>query len=60
LQTASPIFGFGKPITGIPDTFELNNSDTIPWEERIKWTEMEYELLGVTKRYTVVEMQGKK
>jgi hypothetical protein len=36
--------------------FELKNSDTIPWEERIKWTEMEYESLGVTKQFTVVEM----
>jgi len=36
--------------------FELKGSDIIPWEERIKWTEMEYESLGVHKQFTVVEM----
>ncbi len=36
--------------------FELKNSDTIPWEERIKWNEIEYESLGVRKQFTVVEM----
>jgi len=29
--------------------FELKNSDVISWEERIKGTEVEYELLGVKK-----------
>ena len=29
--------------------FELRKSDIISWEERIKWTEFEYESLGVKK-----------
>ena len=36
--------------------FELRSSQIIPWEERIKWTETEYESLGVKKRFSVVEM----
>ena len=36
--------------------FELKNSDIIPWEERIKWTVVEYESLGVKKQFSVVEM----
>ena len=36
--------------------FELKNSDTISWEERIKWNEMEYTFNGVKKSFTVVEM----
>ncbi len=36
--------------------FELRSSDIVPWEERIRWTETEYESLGVKKRFSVVEM----
>ena len=36
--------------------FELRKSDIISWEERIKWTEFEYESLGVKKQFTIVEM----
>jgi hypothetical protein len=36
--------------------FELRSSDIIPWEDRIKWTETEYESLGVKKQFSVVEM----
>ncbi|MEI6048513.1 MAG: ATP-binding protein [Bacteroidota bacterium] len=36
--------------------FELRNSGILPWEERIKWTEVEYESLGVKKQFSVVEM----
>ena len=36
--------------------FELKNSDVLSWEERIKWTEVEYESLGVKKQFSMVEM----
>ncbi|MFZ4564401.1 MAG: ATP-binding protein [Bacteroidales bacterium] len=36
--------------------FELKKSDIISWEERIKWTEFDYESLGVKKQFTIVEM----
>ncbi len=36
--------------------FELKNSDVLSWEERMKWTEVEYESLGVKKQFSVVEM----
>ncbi len=36
--------------------FESKNSDMIPWAERIKWTEFTYELHGVKKHFTIVEM----
>jgi AAA+ ATPase superfamily predicted ATPase len=36
--------------------FELKNSENISWDERIKWTEAEYESLGSKKQFTVVEM----
>ena len=36
--------------------FELRKSDIILWEERIKWTDVEYESLGVKKQFTIVEM----
>ncbi len=36
--------------------FELRNSDAVSWEERIKWTEFVYEMQGVKKQFTIVEM----
>jgi hypothetical protein len=36
--------------------FESKNSDMITWEERIKWTEFPYDLQGVKKQFTIVEM----
>jgi len=36
--------------------FELKNSETLSWEERIKWTEFAYEMQGVKKQFTIVEM----
>ena len=36
--------------------FELKNSDIVTWENRTKWTEVEYESLGVKKQFTIVEM----
>jgi hypothetical protein len=36
--------------------FELRNSEILSWEERIKWTEFAYEMLGVKKQFTIVEM----
>jgi len=36
--------------------FELKNSETLSWEERIKWTEFSYEMQGVKKQFTIVEM----
>jgi len=36
--------------------FELKNSEILSWEERIKWTEFSYELQGVKKQFTIVEM----
>jgi len=36
--------------------FESKNSETISWEERIKWTEFPYALNGVIKQFTMVEM----
>jgi len=36
--------------------FESKNSDILSWEERIKWTEFSYELQGVTKQFSIVEM----
>jgi hypothetical protein len=36
--------------------FELKNSSTLSWEERIKWTEFTYESLGAKKQFTIVEM----
>ena len=36
--------------------FELKNSDIVSWEERIKWTDIEYESLGTKKQFTIVEM----
>jgi hypothetical protein len=36
--------------------FELKSSDIVSWEERIKWTNIEYESLGAKKQFTIVEM----
>jgi hypothetical protein len=36
--------------------FELKNSDAVSWEERIKWTEFTFELQGVKKQFSIVEM----
>jgi hypothetical protein len=36
--------------------FELKSSDIVSWEERIKWTDIEYESLGAKKQFTIVEM----
>jgi hypothetical protein len=36
--------------------FEQKNSDILSWEERIKWTDLTYELQGVKKQFTIVEM----
>ena len=36
--------------------FELKSSDTVSWEERIKWIDFEYESLGAKKQFTIVEM----
>jgi len=43
-------------IHGYLILFELKNSDVIVWEERIKWTDVEYESLGVKKQFSMVEM----
>lgn len=36
--------------------FEPKNSKEIPWEKRLKWSETEYEHLGVKRKITIVEM----
>ncbi|MEI6139620.1 MAG: AAA-like domain-containing protein [Mariniphaga sp.] len=36
--------------------FENKPSSEIPWENRIKWTELEHEWRGIKKRITLVEM----
>ena len=36
--------------------FEMKNSDAIPWNDRIKWTEYEYDWKGSKKQITLVEM----
>jgi hypothetical protein len=36
--------------------FEQKNSDILSWEERIKWTELSYELHGLKKQFTIVGM----
>ena len=36
--------------------FETKKSAEIPWEARIKWTEIEYEWKGITKQISLVEM----
>ena len=36
--------------------FDLKNSDILSWEERIKWTEIEYESLGIKKQFSIIEM----
>jgi len=37
-------------------TFETAPSTEIPWEQRIKWQETEYELQGINRKITIVEM----
>jgi RecB family endonuclease NucS len=36
--------------------FENKKSTEIPWEQRIKWTELEHEWRGIKKQITLVEM----
>ena len=36
--------------------FELKNSEILSWEERIKWTKLAYESLGIKKQFSIVEM----
>ena len=36
--------------------FETKKSAEIPWEGRIKWTELEHEWKGITKQISLVEM----
>jgi len=36
--------------------FENKPATEIPWEQRIKWTELEHEWRGIKKRITLVEM----
>ena len=36
--------------------FESRNSEIVPWEQRIKWNEVEHVFLEVKKQFTVVEM----
>ena len=36
--------------------FENKPVTEIPWEQRIKWTELEHEWSGIKKRITLVEM----
>ncbi len=36
--------------------FENKKSNEIPWENRIKWTELEHEWRGIKKQITLVEM----
>jgi hypothetical protein len=36
--------------------FELKKSDIISWEDRIKWTDFTFELQGVKKQFSIVEM----
>ena len=36
--------------------FENKPATEIPWEQRIKWTELEHEWHGIKKRFTLVEM----
>lgn len=36
--------------------FEPRPSTEIPWEERIKWDETDYEYMGINRKITIVEM----
>ena len=36
--------------------FETKKSDVVPWELRLKWTELEHEWRGVKKQISLVEM----
>ena len=36
--------------------FENKPSSNFPWENRIKWTELEHQWRGIKKRITLVEM----
>ena len=36
--------------------FENKKSTEVPWEQRIKWTELEHEWRGIKKQITLVEM----
>jgi len=36
--------------------FETKKSDVVPWEQRLKWTELEHEWRGIRKQISLVEM----
>ncbi len=46
---------FGLPC-GYLILFENKPSSVVPWENRIKWTELEHEWRGIKKQITLVEM----